>query len=205
MAPPHWLDPGPAGRATGSSARVTPPANGAATAAAPAAFHGGPNTPVAAIEAFFAGSTATGRLWLALACAGLVEDEARLIDSDDAACAWVAAYLRGTGRAERAFGRMLALVAAIDAELSGPALARLQAEAHGMACSGVPWLAEQGRRTLLHKAPLLRAMAARWRDLRANELDDAALWIWRDGLRLAQQAEADAAYDIDPATAGTHV
>jgi hypothetical protein len=144
----------------------------------------------AAVARFFANLPEAERVWLALSCSLHIDSEAALITDGDAASRWLARMFHDMCRTEQRFGRLLQLVAVIDFELSPFALTRLAGEAERRVRSGIDWDVRQGQRILQQRVPLLRHMIAAWNDLRRHELDEAALWIYRDDLHRRERQDA---------------
>jgi hypothetical protein len=139
--------------------------------------------PAEALVAFFSALHETDRAWLSLACNFQIDDEFVPIRSGDEALDWVSGFLAVNHRPLQKFTRLICLIAIIDFELSPQALARVTAEGRRLSENTADWVADQGRRMLQDTVPRMDRMIAKWADLRAHELDEAALWIYRDEQR----------------------
>jgi hypothetical protein len=146
----------------------------------------------ALIARFFHALPESERVWLALSCSLHIDNEPELITNGDDAVRWLARLFHNVCRAEQRFGRVLHLVSVIDFELSAFALTRMVAEAERRVRAGNDWDVRQGRWILQQRVPMLRDMIATWNDLRHHELDEAALWIYRDELHRRAREDASA-------------
>jgi hypothetical protein len=146
--------------------------------------------PSDALLAFIAKLSNDDRSWLSLVCSAYVDDDAELEShSPDKAREWFRAYLDGATSPLRRFGRLTYLIGLFDFELSPFAIARIVARNEQMTRGANKQLAATARRTLRETVPRLSGMASAWKDVRTHELDEAALWIYRDNMQAQQMAE----------------
>jgi hypothetical protein len=138
--------------------------------------------PPSAIRAFFAGLSDNNRAWLALSCSLQIDREFTAIKSATEADAWLDELLDDSKEPLRQFGRVIHLIAILDFELSSFALARKQMDAEALTRSSDEFITEMGRRMLHDTIPELNEFVGAWKDVRMHELDEAALWVYRDDM-----------------------
>lgn len=152
---------------------------------------------VAVLEDFFRRLDEVQRTWLALSCSAQLDDVPALICDGVEADRWVGRIFRDCRRMEQRFGKLVHVVAVLDFQLSPLALHRMAREAERMIRAGTTWDVQQGTFMLRERVPRLRRMIDAWRDLRLHELDDAALWMYRDALYRQERDEARQLLDLD--------
>jgi hypothetical protein len=146
--------------------------------------------PSDALLAFIAKLSNDDCSWLLLVCSAYVDDDVELEShSPDKAREWFRAYLDGATSPLRRFGRLTFLIGLFDFELSPFAIGRIIARNEQMTRSANKQVAETARRTLRETVPRLSDIASAWKDVRTHELDEAALWVYRDSTQAQQMAE----------------
>ena len=147
--------------------------------------------PVDALLAFIATLSNDDCSLLSLACAAYVGDDAEdESHSPENAKGWFEAHLHGATTAPlQRFGRLVQLIALLDFELSPFAIWRIVVRNEQIARTDKDErLAPTARRILRETVPRLSEIGSAWKDVRTHELDDAALWIYRDNMQAQQMA-----------------
>lgn len=116
--------------------------------------------------------------------------EKKVVTTDAEAKEWLAQFLSYEPKDHlRHFARVLWLATMLDFELAPQNLSRAVEtnraiiEDQSFPDDGLKRVAAD---TIAVTIPRLHEIGERWRDLRRNELDEASLWIYRDGLRRAK-------------------
>jgi len=120
------------------------------------------------------------REWLTVACAYQTEGESVFIARGLAQPDWFDLFLDAATEPEQKFGRVLWLIAILDFELSDLAIGRLAARWGRLATPDQKAPQEAIRR--------MKRLSDSWKDVRTNELDEAALWVYRDEAQRQQAA-----------------
>jgi hypothetical protein len=127
---------------------------------------------------------------LSLACSAYIDDDAELeMHSPHKAKGWFQAYLDGATNPLHRFGRLTCIIGLLDFELSPFAIARIVARNEQVTQAANKRLAATARRTLQETVPRLSGIASAWKDVRTHELDEAALWVYRDSMQAQQMGE----------------
>jgi hypothetical protein len=145
--------------------------------------------PVDALLAFITTLSNDDYSLLSLACSPYIGGDAEVESrSPEKAKDWFGAHLHGAMTPLQRFGRLVQLIALLDFELSSFAIGRIVARNEQIAQNANEQLAATARHTLHETAPRLSEIASAWKDVRMHELDDAALWIYRDSMQAQQMA-----------------
>jgi hypothetical protein len=146
-------------------------------------------TPSEILRRFFSSYAPEQRDWLTLSCARQIDRDVVCFQTTEEGDRWLATFLSEAAEPDpmRRFGRAIWLIAILDFELSPFALSRLEAKhRHVMESSradGAENLAKMSEGFLRERLPRFQKMASAWKETRANELDEASLWIFRDEMK----------------------
>ncbi|HTW36676.1 MAG TPA: hypothetical protein VMD53_18810 [Rhizomicrobium sp.] len=149
-----------------------------------------PLAPFASLATFFSALAPNDRAWLAISCSMQLDGNYRHVEDGQGAANWFEQYFASASDPELRFGRLIALLAVIDFELSETAIARTAARAQRMTTRSDEFLAKTGHDMLQDMLPRLVAMSEAWRDARDHQLDEAALWICRDEIQRLAAAQS---------------
>lgn len=143
-------------------------------------------SPPELISDFFRKLDENDRSLLATACMYQLSETMLPIRSGEDGQTWIDQFLSSAAHQHQQFGKVIQLLGILDFELSPFDISRRQARAQHMIDGPHEgpeqnFIIEAGRH-MLTVIPRLERLSARWQELRQNELDQAALWIYRDGI-----------------------